>query len=134
MLERLKTFSQRYGWGLAVAAAPYVNLALLATTGLAIFLLIVLLQSLGISIEPDPRGGILGSLFYVLFMVCYGWYAWSWLITFALVPIGFAWSLTDLLTAKATNRGEQFIGAVAGLALSGIPLFLYIVSALQSRY
>jgi hypothetical protein len=133
-VERVNEFAKTYGWGATLAAAPYVNVALLATTGLAIYLVVVLLHTLGVEIRPPEQGGgLLGSLLFLMAYILQGWAMWSYLMLFALIPGSFALSLAEMMTAKAESNAKKYTGAVAGVVLSGVPLLLYLVSVLNSR-
>lgn len=127
MWERVNGWGSRYGWGVVCAAAPFVNAIAVMTAGLGCFLLLLFFSMFGI--DPGPPSQTLNPISWMLYFLvfaCYGWWIWSMMLFYFLVPVGLAWSLGDLLLARARGDQERAIGAAAGLALTLIPLILYL--------
>lgn len=126
MIGKISQLGNRYGWGVLVSAAPFVNAIAVITASLACYLLIVVFQLFGIDPCPPSQGGnLFGWMLWVLIMACVGWFYWSMFLFYFLVPLGLAWSLADLIQARTLGNRDKAVGASAGLALTLIPLSIY---------
>jgi hypothetical protein len=126
VLAKFQALGNRYGWGAIIAASPYLNWLAVLTTGLGVFLLAVLCSMFGIDPAPPAQSGNPVSwLLYALIMACWGWAIWAYFVAFFLIPLGAAWSLADLILARKTGNLDRFVGAVAGLSLTLLPIISY---------
>ncbi len=123
----VQALAGRYGWGVVISAFPYVNGLLVLTTALFCYLLCFVCYMFGVEIgPPEYTGNPIGWILYFLVMACYGWYIWSIIMCHLVFPLGAAVSMIDLIAGRKKNDPERYQGAVAGLALSVLPIALYI--------
>ena len=128
----VRATGERYGWGVVISAFPYVNCLLALTVMLGCFLLCLVSYMCGVEIgPPEYTSNPIGWVLYFLVMSCYSWLIWSIVANDFIFPLGAAASLIDLLASRKKNDAERYQGAVAGLALSLLPIALYIR---DSRY
>ena len=126
MVNRVQQWGGRYGWGVVVSAAPYVNLACAFTAAFAFVLIYLFFSLFGVApAPPSQSGNPISWLLYLLGGACYAWLVWSYMISFVLIPLGAALSLADLLAARASKQSDRFVGAVAGLSLTVLPMLYW---------
>lgn len=126
LVDKVRAFGERYGWGVVVASSTYVNGIVMLSAFLATFLVILFFSLFNISPGPPAQtGNPISWVLYLLVYTCYGWMMWSYLVPFFLIPLGAAWSLADLLYARSNGQQERYIGAISGLALTLLPIFAY---------
>ena len=134
MMGKVQSLGERYGWGVVISAAPYINGIAVTTAGLGGFLLTLFFSLFGV--EPGPpsqTGNPVAWLLYLLIMACWGWAVWTYFVAFYLFPLGAAWSLADLLLARQTGKSDRFIGGVTGLALAALPILSFFWYGDQAR-
>jgi hypothetical protein len=129
MITRIQDMGNRFGWGSVVAIAPYINGVIVTTAGFVCYLLYVFFSLFGICpAPPSDSSNPISWLLYLLFMIVAGWWYWSMIVGYILLPVGAALSLSDLLYAKKSGSEEKMRGAIAGLFMTLIPIALWFQS------
>jgi len=128
VLGQIKALAERFGCGVIVSSATYVNGLLVLTAGLACFLLCILFDMFGI--QPGPPADSSNLISWALYLLCisiYGCMIWTYMASFLLFPLGFGLSVLDLIGARKSGNLDRYRGAVSGICLAAVPIsFWYL--------